>query len=118
MVHRRHWRDYRTGTGRRPVREFLSTLTLDNRAKIAAAMRRVAVVGFAVARHLRGDLWEVRAEGISQSFRILFAPEGRFGQVLLALEAFSKKTQKTPLAKLELAEARLREWRARRARRP
>jgi hypothetical protein len=29
-------------------------------------------------------------------FRILFAPEGRYGQVLLALEGLAKKTRKTP----------------------
>jgi phage-related protein len=33
--------------------------------------------------------------------------------VLLALEVFAKKTRKTPPAKLELAERRLRDWRPR-----
>jgi phage-related protein len=32
---------------------------------------------------------------------------------LLAVEAFSKKTQKTPAAKVALAEQRLRDWRSR-----
>lgn len=40
-------------------------------------------------------------------------PAGRHGQALLALEAFSKKTQKTPPAKIDQAERRLVEWRKR-----
>jgi phage-related protein len=38
---------------------------------------------------------------------------GKKGRVLLALEGFEKKTQKTPDRVIRLAEARLREWRAR-----
>ena len=35
------------------------------------------------------------------------------GQILLGLEAFGKKTQKTPPESMALAERRLRDWRAR-----
>ena len=76
-------------------------------------MKRVARQGLAMARHIRGDIYEVRADGDRQSFRILFATEGRYQQVLLSLEGFSKKTQKTPPEKIELAERRLRDWRQR-----
>jgi len=65
------------------------------------------------ARHLRGSIYEVRTETATRSFRILFAPEGRFGQVLLSLSGFMKKTQKTPLRELKLAEDRLGDWRRR-----
>jgi len=54
----------------------------------------------------------VRGEGDRQSFRVLFAQEGR-GRVLLALEALHKKTQRTPPEASRLAERRLAEWRAR-----
>lgn len=111
---RRRWRDYRTRSGRRPVKDFLATLTLNDRADIAAAMKDVERNGLQVARHLRGDIYEVRADGDRQTFRILFAPEGRRQRVLLALDGFSKKTQKTPPTKIALAERRLKDWRARR----
>jgi phage-related protein len=111
--HRRWWRDYRTPAGRRPVRDFIAHVSLEDRAKILAAMRRVAETGPRVARHLRGDIWEIRVEGQRQAFRILFASEGRFSHVLLSLDAFSKKTQKTPTGKIELAEQRLADWRSR-----
>ena len=89
--------------------------SLSNRdaAEIVAAMKDVQRHGLSVARHLRGDIYEVRADGDHQAFRILFAAEGRRANVLLALEGFSKKTAKTPPAKLALAERRLREWRSR-----
>jgi phage-related protein len=110
---RRRWRDYTTSAGRRPVRDFILALSSNDAAEVAAAMAEVSLLGLRAARHLRGDLYEVRAWGERQSFRVLFAPEGRFGQVLLALDGFSKKTQKTPPERIELALERLRDWRAR-----
>ncbi len=109
----RRWRDYRTASGRRPIKEFVDGLTDVDAAAIVAAMKDVRDTGLAAARHLRGEIYEVRADGDRQTFRILFAPQGRRGQVLLALECFSKKTQKTPPAKIRLAERRLAEWRRR-----
>jgi phage-related protein len=60
-----------------------------------------------------GDIYEVRAEGERAAYRVLFAPEGRSGQVLLALEGFSKKAQRTPAHLIGLAERRLVDWRRR-----
>ena len=95
------------------MREFLDTLPARDAAEIAAAMMQVRERGTFAARHLRGDIWEVRVTGENRAFRILFSIEGRLGQVLLALEGFTKKTQRTPPATLELAEARLADWRGR-----
>ena len=111
--HARQWRAYATSAGRRPVKEFIDELSDPDAAAIVAAMADVAREGLAHARHLRGDVYEVRASGDRVIYRVLFAPEGKFGQVLLALEAFQKKTQKTPPQTLSLAETRLRDWRER-----
>jgi phage-related protein len=110
---KRRWRDYRTGAGRRPIKDFIDALSDTDAAAVVAAMRDVRDVGLAAARHLRGEIYEARADGDRQTYRILFAPEGRRGQVLLALEGFSKKTQKTPPEKIRLAERRLADWRRR-----
>ena len=80
-------------------------------------MKEVAREGLRVARHLRGDIWEVRVEAENAAFRVLFSTEGRAQQVLLTLEAFSKRTQKTPARTIRLAEQRLADWR-RRGRKP
>lgn len=110
---KRPWRDYRTPSGNRPVKEFIEGLSDADAAEVVAAMKDVEFHGLRVAKHLRGDLWQLTADGARESFRILFAPEGERGQVLLALHGFSKKTQRTPHAALRVAESRLRSWRER-----
>jgi phage-related protein len=109
----RRWRDYQTGTGRRPVKQFIEKLGDDDVAAIMDAMREVKVKGLASARHLDGDIYEVRADGDRAIYRVLFAPQGRRNQVLLALEALKKKTQKTPPQTVKLAKQRLRDWESR-----
>ncbi len=111
----RRWRDYATRSGRRPVRDFIMSLNDREVADIIAAMKDVARNGLSAARHLEGDIYEVRAYSDQQTFRILFAKEGRYGQVLLALNAFSKKQQKTPRRQIMLAKRRLVDWRSRKS---
>lgn len=110
---RRRWRDYRTEAGRRPVKQFIDGLSDPDAAAVVVAMKEVALLGPRAARHVRGEIYEVRAESEHQAVRILFAVEGKHRQVLLALEGFSKKTRKTPPQLIELAERRLRDWRSR-----
>ena len=107
------WRDYRTRAGRRPVKEFIDKQSDEDAAEIVAAMGEVRREGLGAARHVRGEIYEVRAEGENATFRVLFAQEGEKGRVLLALEAFSKKTQQTPPGLIDLAERRLGDWRGR-----
>jgi phage-related protein len=112
-VPKRRWRDYQTEGGKRPVKEFISELSDIDAAAVAAAMKDVQISGLSVAKPLRGDIYEVVADGDRQTFRVLFSSEGEHDQVLLALEAFSKKTRKTPQNVLEIAERRLADWRQR-----
>jgi len=115
---KRRWRDYETPAGRRPVAVFIRSLPEGDAAEVAAAMKEVAATGLSVARHLRGEIWEVRAFSDTRGYRVLFAQEGKKGRILLALEAFSKKSQRTPDRLLQLAERRLADWRSRARRRP
>jgi phage-related protein len=109
----RRWRDYRTVTGARPVKAYLDDLTDEEVAAIIAGMKEVAQLGLVASRHLRGDIYEVRADARTRSFRLLFSNEGRSGRILLSLSVFEKRTQKAPSRELELAERRLSDWRAR-----
>jgi phage-related protein len=93
---RRRWRDYRTASGRSPVEKFIEELSDSNAAAVLAGMEEVRDRGLRAARHLDGDIWEVRVDGDRVIYRILFAEEGSRGQILLALDGFNKKTQKTP----------------------
>jgi phage-related protein len=111
VVHR--WRDYQTASGRRPIKEFLAGLDDGDLASVVAAMKEVRQRGLEAARHLDGEIYEVRADGRGVIYRVLFAPEGTHKQVFLSLEAIKKKTQKTPQNAIGVAKRRLRDWRAR-----
>ncbi len=95
------------------MKAFLDELTDEEVAAVVAGMKEVAERGLPAGRHLHGDIYEVRAHASTRSFRVLFALESRYGQVLLSLSAFEKRTQRTPTRELDLAESRLRDWRTR-----
>ncbi len=59
---RRRWRFYESPAGRRPVRDFLESLSDIDAATILEEMRSVARHGLREARHLHGDIYKVRAE--------------------------------------------------------
>jgi phage-related protein len=113
MIGRRvlRWRDYRTASGARPVKVFIDSLTDDEAAAVVAAMKEVTKRGLDAARHVQGEVYEVRADADRRSFRILFVQETKF--ILLSLSGFPKKTRKTPSNETSLAQERLRDWRAR-----
>ncbi len=96
--------DYRTAAGARPVKVYFDNLTDEEVAAIVAGMEAGGDRGLVASRHLRGDIYEVRADARSRSFRLLFSNEGRTGRILLSLSVFEKRTQKTPIRELELAE--------------
>lgn len=111
LTHR--WRDYQTASGRRPVKEFFGTLDDEDLASVVAAMKEVRQQGLQAARHLEGEIYEVRADGKGVIYRVLFAPQGKHKQVFLSLEALKKKTQKTPPQTIRLAKRRLLDWQRR-----
>src|SRR5664280_1370862 len=110
---RRRWRDYKTAAGRSPVEKFIDDLSDGDAAAVFAGMEDVRDRGLQGARHLDGEIWEVRVDGDRVIYRILFAQVGSRGQILLALEGLNKKTQKTPPATIALAKRRLADWRRR-----
>ena len=110
---RHRWRFYETTNGRQPVRDFINDLSDEDAAEVVAALKDVARKGTAAAQHVRGDLYEVKADGRNRTYRILFAPEGKHDQVLLALQGLVKKTQRLPHDTIGVAEDRLVEWRMR-----
>lgn len=112
-THKRQWRQYQTASGNKPVEKYLDELSLGDRGEIVAAMADVRRNGRGASKHLRGDIYEIIADGRDESYRLLFSAERKFHHVLLALEAFSKKTRKAPKLKIEVAEKRLKDWRAR-----
>jgi hypothetical protein len=93
MAVKRRWRFYTTAAGRSPVRDFLTAVRLssDDRDEILAAMKDVQVNGLWIARHLIGDVYEVRADGRQATYRVLFAAEGKSSQVLLGQKRITQR---------------------------
>ena len=94
-----------TERGGKEPKAFIDGLTDEQAAAVVATTKDVAQNGLAVARHLRGEVYEVRTEADRQAFRILFAQETTF--ILLCLSGFQKKSAKIPPAQIVLAESRL-----------
>lgn len=113
---RKYWRLYRSGR-QRIVRDFLLELSNVDYASVYAAMDEVSDLRLRAARHVRGEIYEIEADGEhGVTYRVLFAVDGHDGQMLLALVPFNKKTQKTPPQYIDTAEDRLAKWRAGRTR--
>lgn len=113
---RKYWRLYRTAAGNHVIKDELSKLSDVDYAAVRAAMDDASQRGKAAAgKKLRGEVWEVEADGEHHvTYRLLFAEDGHDGQMLIGVVFLNKKTQKTPPKYIDLAEKRLADWRARR----
>lgn len=101
---------YRTTQGTQPVREFIKTLSVEDRRTIGNDIATVEYgwpVGMPTCRPLGSGLWEVRSGLATHRIaRVLFMlHDGR----MVLLHGFIKKTQKTPQSDLDLARKRMKE---------
>ena len=100
---------FRTETGCEPVREWLRSLTREQRKIIGEDIKTVQFgwpLGMPLVRKLDKDLWEVRIRLPDGIARVLFTTGER--QMIL-LHGFIKKTQKTPAKDMDLALKRMKE---------
>jgi phage-related protein len=107
------WRWYRTATGTAPAKEFTDGLGDVDHATLVSAMREVQREGLGVARHLKDELWELRATGVRAHYRLIFSQEGK-GRLLI-LDVYDTEAQRSPARVLRRALQRLRDWRSRSA---
>lgn len=94
---------YRTDKGEEPVRSFLKALPKSHMKAIGADIRTLEYgwpIGMPVCKHLDDGIWEVRTSVETLIYRVLFCLHE---QHLVLLNAFLKKTQKTPKRELDLA---------------
>ena len=105
-----HRVEYYNENGREPILEFLQSLSDKEQAKILREIDLLEEFGLALGmphiRKMRGtqDLWELRVKHSSNQFRIFFFyfVDGQF----VLLHGIRKKSDKTPMRDLRLAEAR------------
>jgi phage-related protein len=101
---------YRTAAGIEPVRDWLRSLSVNDRQSIGSDLATVQVgwpIGMPLCRPLGAGLWEVRSKlsGNRIARLVFFVADGRIGVV----HGFIKKAQKTPPAEIALAQKRMKE---------
>ena len=104
---------YRSASGNCPVEEFLDSLSGKQAQKVAWVLRLVEDLDRVPAQYFQKmvgteDLWEVRVKFASNIFRLLCFFDG--ATLVVMAHAFQKKTQKTPVQAIEVAEERRRDY--------
>ncbi len=101
---------YKTANGAVPVREWLRDMGREDRRQLGLDLLRVQEnwpIGMPLCRNLGGGLWEVRSSlRGGRIARLLFCLNA--GEIFV-LHGFIKKTWKTPVQDLKLAEKRMKE---------
>src|SRR5262245_47091740 len=104
---------YRTAAGTEPVRQWLKSLSRDDKRIVGRDIATVAFgapVGIATCRAVvsRRGLWEVRSSLTGHRIsRLFFFIDGGY---MVLLHGFIKKTQQTPDDELDLAMKRKKEY--------
>ena len=89
---------YLEADGSAPVEEFLAGLDLKTKARFRWSLEQLRIRNVQakqpLARHLEGDLWELREESSTNIYRIIYFIF--VGRRIVLLHGFQKKTQRTP----------------------
>jgi phage-related protein len=99
---------FREPSGKEPVREWLYTLSKEDRKIIGEDIRTIQIewpIGLPLVGPLGNKLWEIRSTLNNRIVRIIFMFDN--GTIIL-LHSFIKKSQKTPPNELNLALKRAR----------
>ena len=105
---------YKTPAGQSPVEEFIDGLHAKQAQRVAWVLRLIEELREVPADYFKKlanteDLWEVRVSAGPNAFRLLGFFDG--SHLVVLVHAFSKKTQKTPLHAIQLAQKRKRDYR-------
>jgi len=99
---------YETERGKCPVEEFIDRLDVKSKAKLARTIDLLeqfgADLGMPYARHVEGELWELRTRLGSSQFRIIYSRSG--SRTFILLHGFVKKTGRMPKRDLKIAKDR------------
>ncbi len=102
-----------TANGKKPVDEFLESLSTKEAKKVFWVLRLVKELTPVPTEYFKklqntDGIWEVRAAHGNNAFRLL----GFFdnGNLVILTNGFAKKTQKTPSEEIELAEKRKKDY--------
>jgi phage-related protein len=99
---------YQSETGRNPVAEFIDSLEIAARARVARTLDLLEEFGIELGmpytRHLTNQLWELRIRQARNRYRIIYFLS--CGKTFVLLHGLIKKTGPVPRSALEIAERR------------
>lgn len=101
---------FKNDNGKEPVKDWLMSLTAEERKKIGAAIRTVELgwpLGMPTCKNLKNGLHEVRINLPDKWARVLFFVKD---SMMILLHGFMKKTNATPKGAIDKALARMKEF--------
>ena len=108
---------YRTASKKCPVEDHLDNLTDDQVTKIAWILKLIRELDQIPSKYFKkltntDDIWEVRVDIGRNTFRLL----GFFhdSKLIILTNSFQKKSAKTPMKEIKLAERRKKDYLSRR----
>lgn len=109
----REIRFYRTESGHCPIEEFLDSLSAKQAQKTAWVLQLIEELDVIPSQYFKklvntDDIWEIRIQLGGNIFRIFGFLDGEY--LVILNHAFQKKTQKTPLNEIKIAENRKRDY--------
>ena len=104
---------YKTVLGRKPVEDFINTLSSKQAQKVAWVLNLVEELNNVPTQYFKklentDEIWEVRVIFGSNIFRFLGFFDGP--SLVVLAHGFQKKTQKTPKNAIRVAEERKRDY--------
>lgn len=104
---------YRSASGKCPIQDHLDTLTDNQVTKVAWVLKLIREIDRIPTKYFKklvntDDIWEVRIDAGKDTFRLLGFFYGK--ELIILTNSFQKKTQKTPLQEIRLAEKRKKEY--------
>jgi phage-related protein len=108
---------YRTPSGNCPVEDFLDSLSAKQAQKVIWVLKLVTELESIPTKYLKklvntDNIWEIRIKLDNNIYRLL----GFFqdNNLIILTNGFTKKTQKTPIQEIKLAETRKQDYLQRR----
>ncbi len=103
---------YRDNTGKEPAKGFLNSLSESARAKVVKSIDLLLTYGVLLkepyTRQIRGKIRELRIKDNQGAIRVLYFTYT--GRRFILLHGFIKKTDKTPVQDIEIAEKRMNDF--------
>lgn len=106
---------YVSSSGTNPVKDFIDSLEKKQKIKIFHIFKLIIEYGInSIPQHIKKltgtSLWEIRIVGKDNIRIVYIIPKLKY---VLLLHGFTKKTNKTPLKEIKIANYRCNDWRNR-----